>query len=88
MIIDLAKQVRATSRQVAQQQSETGEVVTVTMERRYSAEVADVWQAITDPERVRRWFLPLTGDLRPGGTSNLKVTRAETSCPVSRPAIC
>ena len=70
MIIDFAEQIGAISRQVEQQHSEAGEVVTVTLERRYPAEVADVWQAITDPERVTplvpsghrrspsRWELP------------------------------
>jgi uncharacterized protein YndB with AHSA1/START domain len=72
MTIDLAEQIGATSRQVEQQHSEAGEIVTVTLERRYPAEVADVWQAITRPERVRRWFLPLTGDLRPGGNFQLE----------------
>jgi uncharacterized protein YndB with AHSA1/START domain len=72
MTIDLAEQIGAISRQVEQQHSEAGEAVTVTVERRYPAGVADVWQAITDPERVRRWFLPLTGDLRPGGNFQLE----------------
>jgi uncharacterized protein YndB with AHSA1/START domain len=72
MTIDLAEQIGPTSRQVEQQHSEAGEIVTVTLERRYPAEVADVWQAITRPERVRRWFLPLTGDLRPGGNFQLE----------------
>jgi len=72
MIIDIAHQIGATSRQVAQQHTERGETVLVTLERRYAAEVADVWQAITDPDRVRRWFLPLTGDLREGGTFQLE----------------
>jgi uncharacterized protein YndB with AHSA1/START domain len=72
MTIDLAEQIGATSRQVEQHHSEAGEVVTVTLERRYPVEVADVWQAITKPERVRRWFLPLTGDLRPGGNFQLE----------------
>jgi uncharacterized protein YndB with AHSA1/START domain len=72
MTIDLAEQIGATSRQVEQHDSEAGEVVTVTLERRYPVEVADVWQAITKPERVRRWFLPLTGDLRPGGNFQLE----------------
>lgn len=72
MIIDLAEHIGATTRQVEQQHSEAGEVVTVTLERRYAAEVADVWHAITDPERVRRWFLPLTGNLRPGGNFQLE----------------
>jgi len=72
MIIDIAEQIGAISRQVEQQQSESGEIVTVTMERRYPAEVADVWQAITDPERMRRWFLPVSGDLRQGGNFQLE----------------
>ena len=72
MIIDIANQIGATSRQVAQQHTERGETVVVTLERRYAAKVADVWQAITDPDRVRRWFLPLTGDLREGGTFQLE----------------
>ncbi len=44
----------------------------VTLRRRYDAEAADVWSALTDPERVRRWFLPLTGDLRVGGSFQLE----------------
>ena len=72
MIIDIEKQIGATSRQVVQQHTERGETVAVTLERRYAAEAADVWQAITDPDRVRRWFLPLTGDLREGGTFQLE----------------
>ena len=72
MIIDIAEQIGAISRQVEQQQSESGEIVTVTMERRYPAEVADVWHALTNPERMRRWFLPITGDLRQGGNFQLE----------------
>ena len=72
MIIDIAKQIGAISRGVSQQHTESGETVAVTLERRYAADQADVWQAITDPDRVRRWFLPLTGDLREGGNFQLE----------------
>jgi uncharacterized protein YndB with AHSA1/START domain len=72
MIIDIAKQIGAISRGVSQQHTESGETVAVTLERRYTADQADVWQAITDPDRVRRWFLPLTGDLREGGNFQLE----------------
>ena len=72
MIIDFAEQIGAISRQVEQQHSDAGEIVAVTLERRYPAEVADVWQAISDPERLRRWFLPVTGDLREGGNFQLE----------------
>ena len=72
MIIDIAKQIGAISREVSRQHTGTGETVAVTLERRYPADQADVWQAITDPERVRRWFLPLTGELRQGGNFQLE----------------
>lgn len=35
--------------------------------RTYRAERADVWNALTDPERLPRWFLPVSGDLSIGG---------------------
>jgi uncharacterized protein YndB with AHSA1/START domain len=72
MIIDIAKQIGAISREVSRQYTESGETVAVTVQRRYDADQADVWQAITDPERVRRWFLPVTGDLREGGNFQLE----------------
>jgi uncharacterized protein YndB with AHSA1/START domain len=40
---------------------------TVLLRRSYDAAIADVWQACTDPDRLRRWFLPVSGDLRVGG---------------------
>ena len=39
--------------------------------RRYEAPIEDVWDAGTDPERISRWFLAPTGDLRLGGTFKL-----------------
>ncbi|MCC2333732.1 SRPBCC family protein [Cellulomonas wangsupingiae] len=35
--------------------------------RLYRAAPDDVWDALTDPERLPRWFAPVTGDLREGG---------------------
>jgi uncharacterized protein YndB with AHSA1/START domain len=49
-----------------------GETRTVRLQRRYPAEVADVWEACTDPTRLGRWFLPVTGDLRLGGKYQLE----------------
>ena len=33
----------------------------------YDTPPEDLWEACTDPERLARWFLPVSGDLRPGG---------------------
>jgi uncharacterized protein YndB with AHSA1/START domain len=35
--------------------------------RTYDAAVEDVWDACTNPERLRRWYAPVSGDLRLGG---------------------
>lgn len=40
--------------------------------RRYKAAREDVWDAITTPERLVRWFLPISGELRPGGRYQLE----------------
>ena len=49
-----------------------GKRKTIVLRRRYDAEVEDVWDACTDADRLGRWFLPVTGDLRLGGTYQLE----------------
>ena len=36
--------------------------------RTYPTDVEDLWDALTDAERIPRWFLPITGDLKVGGS--------------------
>jgi uncharacterized protein YndB with AHSA1/START domain len=36
--------------------------------RVYDAPIDDVWDACTNPDRLCRWYVPVTGDLRVGGT--------------------
>jgi uncharacterized protein YndB with AHSA1/START domain len=45
-----------------------GEARVAVFTRVYDAEVADVWSACTEPERLARWYVPVSGDLRVGGT--------------------
>lgn len=35
--------------------------------RSYPAEQADVWEALTSADRLPRWFLPVSGELKVGG---------------------
>ncbi len=44
----------------------------IVAERRYPALADDVWDALTNPERIPRWLLPITGDLRVGGRYQLE----------------
>jgi uncharacterized protein YndB with AHSA1/START domain len=36
--------------------------------RTYETPIEDLWDACTNPERLRRWYTPVTGDLRVGGS--------------------
>jgi len=67
-VIDIVEHINAIHRQVSQ----TGEEVRVVLQRSYTAEVEDVWDALTDPERIRRWFLPISGELKVGGSFQLE----------------
>jgi uncharacterized protein YndB with AHSA1/START domain len=40
--------------------------------RLYPTDAADLWHALTDAERLPRWFLPISGDLREGGHYQLE----------------
>ncbi|HKO90055.1 MAG TPA: SRPBCC family protein [Polyangiaceae bacterium] len=40
--------------------------------RTYATSVEDLWEALTTPERLVRWFLPIEGELRVGGRYQLK----------------
>ena len=35
--------------------------------RAYAAPIEDVWDACTNPARLRRWYTPVSGELRVGG---------------------
>jgi uncharacterized protein YndB with AHSA1/START domain len=40
--------------------------------RIFDTTVEDLWDAITTPQRLARWFLPIEGDLKLGGRYQLK----------------
>lgn len=70
--MDITAQLGAIKRQVTRRTGPDGEEVCVTIHRTYDAEISDVWDALTDPDRMRRWFLPVSGDLREGGNFQLE----------------
>ena len=53
--------------------------------RTYATTVEDLWEAITTPERLSRWFLPVEGDLRLGGRYQLKGNAGGTITRCERP---
>src|SRR5262245_41757642 len=50
-----------------------GEPTRIAIARRtYPTDQGDLWDAVTSPERIPRWFLPVTGDLSEGGRYQLE----------------
>lgn len=44
----------------------------VVASRDYDTDIDDLWAALTHPERIPRWFLPISGELRVGGRYQLQ----------------
>ena len=66
-MIDVVHEISTVDRQVGSRTLAAGEARTVTVSRVYETPPEDLWDACTNPERIPRWFLPISGDLRPGG---------------------
>ncbi|MEV8377247.1 SRPBCC domain-containing protein [Kribbella sp. NPDC056861] len=64
---DVLDELAAARRVMGKGNVPAGEAYTIEVRRRYDAQVDDVWDALTSPERLQRWLKPVTGDLRLGG---------------------
>lgn len=59
-------------REVGRRQIGAGDARTAVIRTKYDSPIGDVWDACTNPERLKRWLMPVTGDLRVGGTFSLE----------------
>ena len=78
-MFDVAKHLGAVTRAVEDSTHEGTPVKVVVASRTYPTDVDDLWDAVTDPARIARWFAPVTGDLRLGELHELYL-----SCGVRR----
>jgi uncharacterized protein YndB with AHSA1/START domain len=67
-----AKYLGTEFRQYVEREHEGRPARVVVATRTYDTRRADLWEALTSAERLPRWFLPIEGDLRPGGRYQLK----------------
>ena len=66
-MIDIVREIEATHRELGTGTIAAGEGRAVRLRRTYDAPIEDVWDALTNPDRIGRWFLPISGDYRLGG---------------------
>jgi len=65
--IDIAGHVGAVTRIVRRGERDGRPIQTLVAERTYDTAIDDLWDAITSAERIPRWLLPISGELRLGG---------------------
>jgi len=64
---DILDELAATTRVTGTAQTPAGAGHTVSLSRTYRADIDNVWDALTSAERIPRWFLPISGELKLGG---------------------
>jgi uncharacterized protein YndB with AHSA1/START domain len=66
-MFDVKQQINAVTRTVGNRTLDAGEARTVTVSQTYQTDIDDLWDAVTTAERIARWFLPISGELKVGG---------------------
>ncbi len=83
MNIDVARLIGAVNRELETREYNGKQARALVASRAYDTTLDDLWDALTNIERLARWFLPVTGDLRLGGRYQLEgnasgeITRCE-----------
>ena len=72
MSFDIEGHLSAVDRSVSELERGGRPASGITLVRGYAVTVAELWDSVTNPERIPRWFGPITGDLRPGGRYQLE----------------
>ena len=72
MEFDVESHLRAVERTVSSLERDGRSARAVTLSRSYATTVEDLWDAVANGERIPRWFLPVSGQLEPGGRYRLE----------------
>jgi len=71
-MVDIASQLGAVGRGIRTETRDGVESYVQTLAQSYPSPLDDVWEAVTTADRIARWFLPVSGDLRLGGGYQLE----------------
>ena len=72
MSVDAESHLAAVDRSVASLERDGRPARAITLGRSFPVPLEILWDAVTNAERIARWFLPITGDLEPGGRFQLE----------------
>lgn len=69
---DVTHEISAVTRTIGSRTLAAGEARVLTISRVYRTDAPDLWDACTNAERIPRWFLPVSGELKVGGHYQLE----------------
>ena len=72
MPMDVTQQIGAVAREIAGREPGGAAARALVATRRYEVDATVLWDLLTNVERIPRWFLPVSGELRPGGRYQLE----------------
>ena len=72
MKLDVDGHLAAVERSVSSLERDGKPARAVTLSRIYESAIEDLWDAVTNAERIPSWFLPVSGDLAHGGRYQLE----------------
>lgn len=72
MNFDIEGHLDAVERFVSSLERDGQPAAAVTLSRNYITTIEDLWDTVTSSERIPRWFLPISGELKLGGRYQLE----------------
>ena len=84
-MIDVKEQISEVRRTIGSRVLEAGEARVMTISQAYDTDVDDLWDVVTNPDRIPRWFLPISGELREGGKYQFEGNAGGTITTCDRP---
>lgn len=85
-MVDVPTQLKSVTRATRTEDRDGEPSYVQSLEQTYPSPLADVWEAVTTTDRIARWFLPITGDLRLGGRYQLEGNAGGTVLECAPPA--
>ncbi|GIF14033.1 SRPBCC family protein [Actinoplanes teichomyceticus] len=84
-MIDVTEQINSVRRTLGDRVLEAGTARVLTISQSYDTDLDDLWDVVTVPERIERWFLPVSGELREGGKYQFEGNAGGTVTRCDRP---
>lgn len=70
--VDVEHQINAVERKLGSRIIDAKDAHVVTISQSYDTDRDDLWDAVTNIERIPRWLMPISGDLTVGGSYQLE----------------